>query len=64
MPIGPGASFLRMPFAIPKSDLDRVPSTYTEKFCWSLTKLLFTNVELVLYIYQMLSVDEVEKVVG
>jgi hypothetical protein len=52
MHIGSGVSFLRMPFAISKSDLDRVPSTYTEKFCWSyyITKLLFSNVELVLYI--------------
>jgi hypothetical protein len=39
-----------MSFAISGSDLDRVPSTYTEKFCWSFAKLLFTNVELVLYI--------------
>jgi hypothetical protein len=49
MPIGSGVSFLRMPFAISKSDLDRVPSTDTEEFCWSFTKLLFSNVELVLY---------------
>jgi hypothetical protein len=50
MPIGSGVSFLKMSFAISKSVLDRVASTYTEKFCWSFTKLLFTNVELVLYI--------------